>query len=1668
MASSPRVGDISLQRSRARSVLVSAVLALMFLSPIIPLSSQVASDPGVVDNGDYTKSVFWNFTDSSSYLLSNATVSGGLGMLQLVNDSVVEDTTAQYLLGTAANIDLQAIADGLVINDTSLAVQTMTLQPAAEGDDNYLDEWFPAWCPDTNGLTLNPEYDPVPSSSHRARIVMHFDLSAVPAGATVVDARLWLYERPSKADPIVCTFHALNASFDDTTVSWRSPWGKPGGDFSVESFLNVTIDGANGWHDFDMTRLVDLWTRGAIANHGFIIVPRNEDFDGSKNFVDGDVTNKPEERPKLVLNYTLGTVNGTYESQPLGPGTNTTFTLANWTDGIVSKATDEFSGPTLSRWNWTNDPTMAGGSLNFDRPGWLNVTGSQQTILGNESQGCNYLHQNITGNFRAEMSLQGYFSADAMGAGLLIRSDSLAWLAFYSTGIPGNGALVIKAFNGSAISTLFSVPWTATNAFLRIDRVVGTYQLFSSPDGAAWTTVFSFTPVFDFRYTVTAGLCVFSGGLASNPVVEFDFFRIQRIGQNPTASMKIRTGNSTSLADPSWQPWGTSVSPSSGCLINQTGQYLQYQVTLETGWEWLSPTFSGLTFHHEHYLPGGTISTLNLYPIDLESWDTMTVIQDVSSGRVEYSYSSDAGNSWQSLGTGSSFALGISQPSMMLRMVFTSFDGLTTPTIDSIELVYSVSITSFRVTGPSSGTAGEDFPMTIEALDPLGNTATAWNGTVALQALDATGTYPAPGVLNVTSAYVPLGGMLALWSQGYNLAATIRILVTAGSVSGISAPITIRAGAAASLTLEPANATMFEDTSESFTATARDQLGNIIEDATYTWTVEASLGTLNSTSGRVVQLTVGARYTEGFLNVSYGGILVSRWIDVVPTRFAPTFTSSLPDQVKDEDSGDWTLDMSAIVTDIEDAVSNLSWFATNESIVTVHGENITGNLVITFSTIDDVFGSAYVNIFVVDSDGMWGMTTVYVEIMPVNDAPTFDLVDPLVVRYGVAYVYDLTHYIHDSDNSYSELTLSVDSESVPYTRTDDTMSITFIYPQSLEGATRSVIVTVIDLDGGYSSTAILVTVSADQPPLQNQMLPGVELDEGTTLEDCALLADYFHDPDGDPLTYEALCDHSTIGISSEGVLNVTAPTDWYGVEYAIIRAVDPSGARAEGAMRITVRQVNYPPVIAGVPDLMVHYDYAYTIDLAPYVSDSDEEFEAMTYSADDHHCTFTGSVMTVYYPIGMNNTVNNVTITVSDGGLSDSCMIYITVSANYPPGLSSGTQLPDHSFQEDIPTQYPMAYGLEHYFWDQEDMEMLMFEVFSLNSNITAHASDDGLYNWKVDFATPPDYYGASSFVIRAIDSEGAIFERTIALDVVPVPDAPRLSFPDVFNVTEGQQTIMNLVLYVTDPDSSFESQDFTFQIAAVGDTGSDTDDYLDYIRILPGVFVFDFPVDFVDHGKAKTFDVEITVTDQDGKVATTALTITVEKVASKSDSLMLIAMLATAGVAAGMFVVMTKMRRKPFVIRDMMLIHNDGFLIGRYAGHSHIEGEIDEDILSGMLTAVLNFVEDSMISNQDGLKTFGFKEFQVLVKRANKFFAAIVFEGDLPDNIDGPLSDFLGTFERVYKKKIMDWTGDIDTDFAGVEVLIKSFVKEHSKRSKKKQERLWVSKKESGGATAK
>ena len=1627
----------------------AALVTLLFiLSPLVAIvPSTTTSDPGAWDDGDMTRSVLWNFTDEADYDLYDSTVSGGVGTLASVNETAGENSTDQYLLGTGTNLDLAAVPDSMIIDNASLPVQTIILQPGPEGSDNYLDEWFPYWSPPEGGdLMISSQYDPDPASSKRSRIIAQFNLTSVPVGATVTEATLLLYQKAGKGTPTEYTIRAVTSFWNEIGVSWRTrdaggvPWSTVGGDFSAEAFAWGAIEDRLGWHTFDLTRLVDLWVRNAIPNYGFIIVSPPGPVDDSKTFTDCEITNKPEQRPTLMINYTLGEASAAYESAALGPGTNSTFTLASWTDSIYSKASDEFDGSSLSpKWEWTNDPALSSGSVNFDTSGWINVTGSQPTYLPNATVGCNFLHQDITGYFTAETHVQAYFSSDSMGAGLMMMSDSMTWLSIYLTGAQGSERVVAQVSKSGTNTSLGSASWSGSNAFLRIERGATGYVLSASADGSSWNTVGSHVPAYDFDLGISVGLCIFSGGSASQPIAMFDFARILPTASATALDVSVRTGNSTLLTDPSWGSWSAALSPDTGALVGSTGMYVQYMVALRTSYDWATPMFSAFECHYERFAPNGTITTGEVAPYMFETWESMTVTQTLASGSIEYLYSTDHGASWTSLGSGSSFALSVSIQTLMIRAELSTTDTISTPSIDTIEVVYRITHALFYVEAPTMVVAGQTFSVYIEPKDTDNNTAT-WTGTVTLHAVDSLGVGDASSELAVTQADVPTGGHLMLNTQRYNVAETIRVLVSGGGATGISQTINVVAGPPSSITIEPNVTSLSVNSNTVFTASVCDSLGNSIPGITLTWSADPGLGLLNTTTGNSVNLTTVMTASSGYLTVTAMGLSESLFITVLPLSLPPEIDPNIPAQTKPEDFGSWTLDLSPYVSDLEDGLGQLRWYVLNDTVVTVTGENHTGSMLLTFTTVQDMSGTNALDLWVVDSDQMSSKGTIDVEITPVNDPPKIEPIDPIVVRYDDPYQYDLHYYVTDADTPPEELTIWVDAESSPYAYVSN-LWLTLLYPEALNGTQQTVFLSVFD--GQYiASTVIKVTVSDDQVPRALGALPEQIMLQGEVKRGAFDLDNYFTDPDGSNLYYANGNTHVGVIISLNHTVDFYAPIDWAGVEYIIFTAEDDEGARAEGALRMTVLEVNKPPTISNVPDLVVRFGLRYDFDLSPYIEDPEDDAETLVVTVDDSHAWTTDYLLSMSYPGSMIGMTVPVNITVSDGVFSDWWTINVTISSDYPPEIAAAA--PDHSFLEDNPISYPVLGGLEDFFTDRDD-DPLTYSVLVSAENITADlVYADG--DWSIEFDPEGNWSGVARLTMRATDPDGALAETTVTLTVVSVADEPVLTLPDSFTVTQGSRSLLEVNSHVLDPDSALT--DFRWELDS---------DYGDYISIHGGIMVLDFPLGFLSDGeKSRDITVTVTVSDQDNLVSIDHMNITVERnvVVTNENLLPWLALLGSVGAVAGLSAFAIIRRKKPFLLHDLMLIHNDGFLITRYAKHQ--EQEIDQDVLTGMLTAVLNFVEDSTENSKEELKTFGFKEWTVMVERGKRIFVAVVYEGDAPNGIDEALREFLGTIEKIYKKKLRNWTGDMESDFAGIDVLIQAFVKEHAKKSNDRMIGVW------------
>ena len=1272
-----------------------------------------------------------------------------------------------------------------------------------------------------------------------------------------------------------------------------------------------------------------------------------------------------------------------------------------------------------------------GGSYNVGvtAPGKLHVVGEANTQNLDTSIGSNYLYQEVVGEFEATVSVSDYFSISSMGAGILLVESPMEWISVAKADPGTSGRIQVTVCTAGVSAVVENYDWIGfSNAYLKMIRNQTGLWILASQDGVSFAEVYNQTSAKTMMLSLDIGLFVYSNS-ASTPVVDFDYFRVAPVSYLPV-EMRIRTGNSTSFTDPSWEAWGFAILGSS-IIPDVDSKYLQYRVYFEADYSWYTPSFDMFACHDERYLPEGYIESEDVTPSDFSMWHTLTTAEDHDSGSVKYWYSYDHGLNWIYAGTGGSYSISSTIQSLRIRVGLETYDTRSTPAVDSVTAVFGTALASMYVVAPVTVFAGQNFEVMVFAKDSSNTTMVHWSGPVTLTATDRYGLDSVSGSLAVGTAYITNGGYVTVSNERYFMAETIMVRADAQGSYGYSGLIQVLPGPVATIVISPDISEVIEFTSHTFSAMAYDGYGNAVSNASFIWSVDSSIGSLSSTTGSSVTFTAGEDTSMGEITVTANGVSSSKEISVVRIAHDPEFTGPIPTQNKEEDCESWELDLTTYIHDEFHSASELRWYTTNESLVTVSGENKTGNMIITFIPKADAWGVNDVELFLVDPEGMTGSTTITINITPVNDGPTIDDIDPLVVHYDMVYLYSLKYYVHDVDNTLDELTIHVDYISEMFVGVEK-LTLAIHYPMALNGTTQPIYVSVTD--GQMSaSTTIFVSVTDDNVPISLDVLPTVELYQGESSLNLFDLDDYFIDPDDEMLYYAYGYQHVSIEINAENEVSFFAPFNWYGEEYVIFKASDPRGARVESAALVRVLHVNQPPNIDDIPDLTVKAGERYEFDLTRYITDPDNNHDALYVQTDDYHVAAAGLVLSILYPTEMLGETVQLNISVSDGELSDWIIINVSISDDSPP---TTIPLPKHTFHEDRPTMFPATGSIADYFYDHEDQDVLTYDVFSTDDNVAMEVDRNSLDDWVITFSPTSDYYGVILFTVRATDTSGGLAESTTELTITSVPDTPVLYIPTNATLEVGERLPFDLSPYVDDPDTGIF--DMVFMV---------TGDGSEYITVTGSVLMIEFPVNYIlRSGSSANLGIIVIVSDPEGLTDSAVLRITVYKSNSALDEnpWMFVAMLIMSGSALGFFMIAMGMRKRPFEIRDMMLIHNDGFLIGRAIEGS--QGEMDEDVLSGMLTAVLNFVEDSMASSQDSLKSFGFAEYNVLVQRGKMTYVAVVFRGDAPDDIERKLEEFLTKIEKIYRKRIENWTGDMDVDFAGIGLLLEGFVNDHSK----------------------
>jgi uncharacterized repeat protein (TIGR01451 family) len=172
------------------------------------------------------------------------------------------------------------------------------------------DNWLRQDAATTNyGTDAQLRTRPNPGPSQDNHAIVLFDLSGIPAGATVVSATFGIYEETTRDSTQTITLYRLTESWTESGSTWNSRngtnnWSTAGGTYNATS-LGSFAPTAVGFKTFSVGSVVQNWLNGTYANDGFILVATTTNQTGDVRFTSRDNASASDQWPYLDVTYQL-------------------------------------------------------------------------------------------------------------------------------------------------------------------------------------------------------------------------------------------------------------------------------------------------------------------------------------------------------------------------------------------------------------------------------------------------------------------------------------------------------------------------------------------------------------------------------------------------------------------------------------------------------------------------------------------------------------------------------------------------------------------------------------------------------------------------------------------------------------------------------------------------------------------------------------------------------------------------------------------------------------------------------------------------------------------------------------------------------------------------------------------------------------------------------------------------------------------------------------------------------------------------------------------------------------------------------------------------------------------------------------------------------------------
>jgi hypothetical protein len=1521
----------------------------------------------------------------------------------------VDTDMDQFLMGTGLhNIDAISSPGSITLNNTILGAPPKIVEVPidfGDGHDVFIDESFSK---KNYGASALLELD----IAKKTRVLVKFDTSSVQNPQWINRSEIWMKPSPGMSGTIQC-----NISVHEVTTDWiegtgtgsptrdgatwetsdgSNPWLTMGGDFNlIPEYTLMNMTGQAGWHKWNITRLAGEWFNGTTPNYGALFEIHFGGFIADLKAFYSKQYAGPLDRPKLVIYYNASgpsQANGTFVSRTLDAQSNVSWGNISW-DSVVPPGTDASvhtrSGDCAGNWSgWSQAYLTPSGSQITSIPGGCLQYKAELVTYANGTKP-------VLEEVRIEYSK--YFPEGSLETEDFTPVDWLGWESFDATFVEplgtnisfqysvSTGAFWASIFAGEDIRTLLAPTIRFRANFKSSDQSL-------TPELYEMNVTYRVKTVLDHIHMSRAN---WTG--TTDEWVDIDAIGHDLSHLNVSFIQKWETDD----------PWGS---------VNSTGVYLpgmagSWRVFCNNSDDSIS-NYSKVTV-----LPGNTSS------ITISPWDPGTLSTDDMLMFNVTGYDS-MGNTlgpvmanWSVTG-----GIGNTTPGPATSSVFDP----TTPGTGQVWADDGMGHTNS--TNIIQVVAGNRSRIGIEPWSP-GPLTTDDNVNFAAYSYDSDDNQIGPAIVSwfVSGGIgtIPVGpSQTAVFDATTVGVGTITIDDGMG-LTNTTDLILVIAGQLATIVLNPASVILLTEEYQNFSAEGYDSDGNTVPIITPLWETNAGTIVNSSANGAMLQAQ-NTELSNGWIRVTavfQNNVTANSTIDVAVVNVKPSIVGTIPSQQRMEDYGSWTLDLSSVASDPQDSLSELTWFFTENdpSLITISGDEVIGNHIMTFTTVKDAYGNDEMTIWLRDSDGQVDGQIFWVNITPVNDNPIIQSITPFTVHYDEPYTYYFYDYVEDVETAREDLVLT---SSQPGNITFNGLWGTFTYPQEFNGETVYPIITVHDEHGGEMSTVIAITISDDYVPVLVRELPDVTLFEGEELLDYFDLDDYFDDPDEDSLYYTSGNVNTQIIIHDNNSVDFIAPADWNGVETVSFSAIDPENARAEDIILVTVLPINDAPTISGVPDLVVRYDdpsrpdYNYTFDLEPYIYDVDNNISELVVTTNDPTNIFfyapLNAVMALHYPESMKGQTVTVRITVSDGSSIAYQDILVTILDNWPPETSLA--IPDFTLYEDIPL--PNAFSLDSYFFDPEGGS-LTYSSISSNVSVNISVSDS-----NVGLSSALNWFGEEYVTFRAMDSLGAILEQTIRVTVLPENDAPTIDpIPDQ-EVVKGRMFTVDLSDYVHDVDNDFSELVIQIQGSLADST----------ITVAGSFLVFSYGSEGIDH-------IQLSVSDGNKTTyATFNVVVVGPPVPTIWDQIywpwsLLVALLA--------FIIAFLLARQflgRIFIGEAFLIHGSGKLIKRIPIGS--ESSIDDGNFSGMLAAIQSFIHDSFKEVEASpVKRVEFGDRKIMIERGEHIYLAVVYSGRENRRNVRPLKDALGEIEATYSGKLEGLEGPVE-EFEDIEDIIRKNLK--------------------------